>query len=103
MHSPDNPYYFEGKAIAGIGGPHVGKDFVWPMSVVMRGLTSNNDEEIKWCVNKLQTTHGGTGFMHEGVHKDDPKKFTRKWFAWSNTIFGEFIWKTYREKKHLLS
>ncbi len=32
-----------------------------------------------------------TGFMHESFHKDDPLKFTRKWFAWANTIFGELI------------
>ena len=24
---------------------------------------------------------GSAGFMHEAVHKDDPTKFTRKWFA----------------------
>ena len=47
-------------------------------------------------------THGGTGFMHESFHKDDPTNFTRKWFAWANTLFGEFIWKTYNEKPHLL-
>jgi meiotically up-regulated gene 157 (Mug157) protein len=29
--------------------------------------------------------------MHEGFDKDDPKDFTRKWFAWANTFFGEFI------------
>jgi meiotically up-regulated gene 157 (Mug157) protein len=41
--------------------------------------------------------------MHEAFHKDDPKKFTRSWFAWANTIFGEFVWKTYLERPHLLS
>ena len=39
----------------------------------------------------LKNTHGGTGFMHEAFHKDDPSKFTRKWFAWANTLFGELI------------
>ena len=29
-----------------------------------------------------------TYFMHEGVHKDDPRKFTREWFAWANSLFG---------------
>ena len=28
--------------------------------------------------------------MHEGVHKDDPAKFTRAWFAWANSLFGKF-------------
>ena len=51
----------------------------------------------------LQQTHAGTGFMHEAFHKDDPKNFTRKWFAWSNTLFGELLWKTLNEKPQLLN
>ncbi|HMU58733.1 MAG TPA: glycoside hydrolase family 125 protein [Chitinophagaceae bacterium] len=100
--SADNPFFFRGKAAEGIGGPHIGMDYIWPMSIIMRGITSKNDQEIKKCITSLQTTHGGTGFMHEAFHKDDPTKFTRKWFAWANTLFGEFIWKVYREKKYLL-
>jgi meiotically up-regulated gene 157 (Mug157) protein len=50
----------------------------------------------------LKRTHGGTGFMHEAFDKDDPKKFTRSWFAWANTIFGEFILKLYDERRYLL-
>lgn len=101
--SEENPFFFKGKALEGIGGPHIGLDMVWPMSIVMRGITSNNEQEIKQCIESLQQCHAGTGFMHESAHKDDPAKFTRKWFAWANTIFGEFIWKTYREKPQLLN
>jgi hypothetical protein len=50
----------------------------------------------------LRTTHAGTGFMHESFDPDAPINFTRKWFAWANTLFGEFIWKVYREHKNLL-
>ncbi|MBE7179412.1 MAG: glycoside hydrolase family 125 protein, partial [Mucilaginibacter polytrichastri] len=100
--SAENPFFFKGKAAEGIGGPHIGKDMIWPMSLVARGLTSTDDNEIRYCIQTLQKTHGGTGFMHESFHKDDPTKFTRKWFAWANTIFGEFLWKTYKEKPALL-
>lgn len=98
-----NPFYFKGKAGEGIGGPHVGIDMIWPLSIVMRGLTSSSDQEIKKCAEMLQKSHGGTGFMHEAFHKDDAKKFTRSWFAWANTIFGEFLWKVYKEKPQLLN
>lgn len=101
--STENPFFFKGKAAEGIGGPHVGMDYIWPMSIIMRGLTSNDDKEIKMCLDMLQKTHAGTGFMHESFHKDDPTKFTRKWFAWANTLFGEFVWKIYKERKHLLN
>ena len=100
--SKENPFFFKGKAGEGVGGPHIGMDMVWPMSIVMRGLTSTNDAEIKLCIKMLQNCHGGTGFMHESFHKDDAKNFTRSWFAWSNTIFGEFIWKVYKERPYLL-
>ncbi|HZL11237.1 MAG TPA: glycoside hydrolase family 125 protein [Prolixibacteraceae bacterium] len=91
--SEDNPYFFKGKAAEGIGGPHVGYDMVWPMSIIMRAMTSSDDKEIAWCVKTLRDTDAGTGFMHETFHKDDPTNFTRKWFAWANTLFGELVLK----------
>lgn len=101
--SEDNPFFYKGAAGEGIGGPHVGKDMIWPMSIIMRGLTSTDDAEIKTCIDMLKKTHGGTGFMHESFHKDDPKRFSRSWFAWANTLFGEFLWKVYKERPQLLS
>lgn len=101
--SGNNPFFFKGKAGEGIGGPHAGMDMIWPLSIIMRGLTSVDDAEIKNCIEMLQHTHAATGFIHESFHKDNPTNFTRKWFAWGNTIFGEFIWKVYRERPHLLN
>ncbi len=89
--SEDNPYFFKGKAGEGIGGPHIGYDYIWPMSIMMKAFTSQDDAEIKWCIETLMTTDAGTGFMHESFFKDDPSKFTRAWFAWQNTLFGELI------------
>ncbi|WP_242929062.1 glycoside hydrolase family 125 protein [Pontibacter vulgaris] len=100
--SEDNPWFFKGKAGEGIGGPHVGADMIWPMSIIMRAMTSQSDDEIKTCLHTLKTTHAGTGFMHETFHKDNPEKFTRKWFAWVNTLFGELILKLHTERPHLL-
>lgn len=98
-----NPFYFKGSIGEGIGGPHIGKDMVWPMSIIMRGLTSNNTHEITECIEMLRKTHGGTGFMHESFHKDDPTRYTRKWFAWANTLMGEFLWKTWKQYPSLLA
>ncbi len=98
-----NPFFFKGKAGEGIGGPHAGTDLIWPLSIIIRALTSNDDAEIKKCLNILQHAHPGTGFMHETFHKDDATKFTRSWFAWANTIFGELLHKTLENKPHLLT
>ncbi|WP_416442482.1 glycoside hydrolase family 125 protein [Leeuwenhoekiella sp. A16] len=101
--SLDNPFFFKGTAAEGIGGPHVGMDMIWPMAITMRGLTSTDKDEIKECINMLKDTHGGTGFMHESFNKNDPKDFSRSWFAWANTLFGELLWKTYQEHPEVLS
>jgi meiotically up-regulated gene 157 (Mug157) protein len=89
--SESNPYFFKGTAGEGIGGPHIGYDMIWPMSIMMKTFTSQDDEEIKACIKMLMDTDANTGFMHESFHKDNPEKFTRKWFAWQNTLFGELI------------
>lgn len=97
--SEDNPYFFRGKAGEGIGGPHIGHDMPWPMSIMMRAFTSQDDQEIKQCVKMLMDTDAGTGFMHESFHKDDATHFTRAWFAWQNTLFGELIIKLVNDGK----
>lgn len=101
--SEDNPFYFKGNTGEGVGGPHAGVDYIWHLSIIMRGITSADDTEIKKCLSLLQRTHAGKGFMHEAFHKDDAAKFTRAWFAWANTLFGEFVWKVYRERPTLLN
>jgi meiotically up-regulated gene 157 (Mug157) protein len=97
--SNDNPYFFKGKAAEGIGGPHIGYDMIWPMSIIMKAMTSADDAEIRFCVKLLRDTDAGTGFMHESFHKDDPQKFTRSWFAWVNTLFGELVLKLVNQGK----
>lgn len=89
--SERNPYFFRGEAGEGIGSPHIGYDMVWPMSIMMKAFTSQDDEEIRSCLRMLKATDAGTGFMHESFHKDNPNNFTREWFAWQNTLFGELI------------
>lgn len=100
--SDNNPYFFKGKAGEGIGGPHVGLDYAWPMSIIMKGLTTSDVDEIRQCITLLKNTDADTGFMHESFHVDDPAKFTRSWFAWTNTLFGELIVKVYKEHPEIL-
>ncbi len=97
--SESNPYFFRGKAAEGIGGPHIGYDMAWPMSIMMKAFTSQDDKEIKWCIETLMKTDAGTGFMHESFNVDDPEKYTRSWFAWQNGLFGELILKLINDGK----
>ena len=97
--SEDNPYFHRGKAGEGIGGPHIGNDMIWPMSIMMRVFTSKDDKEIRQCIEMLMNTDAGTGFIHESFYKDDANKLTREWFAWQNTLFGELIVKLVNDGK----
>ena len=91
--SKANPYFYEGTAGEGIGGPHIMAEVIWPMSIMMKAFTSDDDQEIRDCICQLMTTDSGTGFMHESFYRNDSETFTREWFAWQNTLFGELILK----------
>lgn len=100
--SHNNPWFHEGKFAKGIGGPHVGENKIWPMGLIMQALTSNDEKEIVYCLKTIKRAHAGTGFIHESFHVDDPADFSRSWFAWANTLFGELILHIYNKKPALL-
>ena len=100
--SESNPYFLKGKIAEGQASPHTGKDKIWPMGIILRAMTSDDDNEIKKCLKMLLDTHNNTGFMHEAFHKDNQSDFNRSWFAWANTLFGELIIKIHNEKPYIL-
>ncbi|GAA4769698.1 glycoside hydrolase family 125 protein [Stakelama sediminis] len=101
--SDRNPYFFRGKAAEGIGGPHIGLNMIWPMSIITHAMNAKDDATVRQCLHWLKTTDGGTGFMHESFNKDDPTDFTRKWFAWANALFGQLIVELADHRPALLS
>lgn len=101
--SDDNPYFHAGRVAEGLGSPHTPGRRVWPIAIVMRALTSTDDEEILTALRMLVATDAGTGFMHEAFDVDDPAQFSRPWFAWANTLFGELVLTLYRAKPALLA
>lgn len=89
--SENNPFYFSGTSAKGIGSPHTGKDMIWHISLIMQILTSTDKNEITECLETLAKTHAETNFMHESFNKNDPKDFTREWFAWANSLFAQML------------
>ncbi|GAA5809794.1 hypothetical protein MFLAVUS_003207 [Mucor flavus] len=110
--SKDNPYYFSGPRGSGIGGPHVGLGYAWPMSQIVRVsyiiLSSDNDQEIKEALNIIVSSTDKTGLIHESVNVfkaaggEDNMGYTRPWFSWANGLFGQAILKVMNERPHLL-
>ncbi len=101
--SSANPYYCAGRAAAGPAGPHCGQNMIWPLGLIMQALTSTDDQEVRRCLLTLQKTHAGTGVMHTAFNQDDPNQFVGPWFAAANTLFGELILQSYKERPHVLS
>ncbi|SDM01040.1 hypothetical protein SAMN05428961_108173 [Paenibacillus sp. OK060] len=95
--SKENPFYYEGKVAKGIGSPHTPPDYIWHMGLSMQGLTAQSAEEKLEIIRMLEATDADTGYMHEGFHADDPTIFTRKWFAWSNSLFSQLVYKSMKD------
>jgi meiotically up-regulated gene 157 (Mug157) protein len=87
-----NPFFADGEAASGLTSPHTGTfSQFWPMATIMQALTSTDEDEITICLRSLKHTHADTYFMHESVNVNDPTSYTRPWFAWANSLFGELI------------
>lgn len=101
--SSSNPYYVKGRFFEGIGGPHVGLRAAWPMSLLVRIRTTENDEEItKWLDLVLKST-GRLGLLHETVDVQSPSnRYTRPWFSWCNSEFAKTIFYLAEHKPYLI-
>lgn len=93
--SKKNPYYAEGAFARGIGSPHTPPGYIWHIALCVQGMTTDDTQEQEALLRMLLNTHAGTGFMHEGFDPDDPKQFTRSWFAWANSMFAEYVYRLY--------
>lgn len=85
-----NPYFFEGSHASGVGSPHTPEGYVWHIALAVQGLTGDEDE-ARHCLQTILATDGGTGLTHEGFDPDDPSRFTREWFSWSNSMACELM------------
>ncbi len=85
-----NPYFYAGSVARGIGSPHTPPEYIWHIALAVQGLTGS-PAEARACLETILATDGGTGWTHEGFHVDDPTRFTRPWFSWSNSMACELM------------
>ncbi|PKY05593.1 DUF1237 domain protein [Aspergillus campestris IBT 28561] len=96
-----NPYYLTGTAFHGIGGPHIGLQNAWPMSLLVQAMTSDSDEEIKESINLVRNS-SLLGLVHESINVNNIKDYSRPWFAWANSVFAQTILKIAKERPALI-
>ena len=95
--SDDNRYFYQGALAQGVGSPHTPAGYVWHIGLCIEALTTDDEAEIARIMKALLSTHAGTEFMHEGFDPNEPEKFTRSWFAWANSMFGELVYTLYEQ------
>ena len=89
--SKDNPYYYVGSIARGIGSAHTSDGYVWPLALLIQGLTATTDAERKDVLGQLLASDPGDHLLHESFDPSDPMKFSRKDFGWPNALFSEFV------------
>jgi len=89
--SRDDPYYYVGSIARGIGSAHTNDGYVWPLALIMQGLTSTSETERKEILAQLLASDPGDHLLHESFDPNNPTRFSRKDFGWPNALFSEFV------------
>jgi len=89
--SANNPYYFSGTKVAGIGSQHTPAGFVWPIALAVQALTDPSNRKKLEILDLLERTDGGTGSMHESFNADNDNEFTRSWFSWADMTYLQLV------------
>ena len=78
-----NPFFLEGSAIKGIGGPHIGLKHAWPMSLLMQAMTSDDDKEIMAAIDAVKTV-SRFGLINESVNVNRQGDYTSEFCSLSS-------------------
>lgn len=89
--SSENPFWYTGSVVSGMGSSHSADGWIWPLGLSMQGLTSTDEGEKERLLDTLVRIDAGTHLMHESVDANDPTRYTRPWFSWSNMLFCELV------------
>lgn len=93
--SKDNPYYYVGSVASGIGSAHTNDGWVWPLALLMQGMTSTSDDERRTVLHELLQSDPGDHLLHESFDPNDPHHFSRRDFGWPNALFSEYVMTTF--------
>lgn len=82
-----NPYYLKGREFHGIGGPHIGLQNAWPMSLLVQVMTSDDDQEIVEAMELIKEA-SPLGLIHESIDVNRVKAYSRKHFVYLEILLN---------------
>lgn len=89
--SQDNPSFYQGQRARGIGSYHTPDHWVWPLALIVQGMTATSSAEKQDVLTQLLASDPGDHLLHESFNPDDPRQYTRQDFGWPNALFSEFV------------
>jgi len=89
--SQDNPSFYQGQVARGIGSYHTPDRWVWPLALIVEGMTAVTVDEKHDVLTQLLASDPGDHLLHESFDPDDPRRYTRPDFGWPNALFSEFV------------
>jgi uncharacterized protein len=89
--SQDNPSFYQGQKARGIGSFHTPDRWVWPLALIVQGMTATAATEKQDVLSQLLASDPGDHLLHESFNPDDPRQYTRQDFGWPNALFSEFV------------
>ncbi len=89
--SQDNPSFYQGVKARGIGSYHTPDKWVWPLALIVQGITATTASEKQDVLSQLLVSDPGDHLLHESFNPDDPRQYTRQDFGWPNALFSEFV------------
>jgi meiotically up-regulated gene 157 (Mug157) protein len=89
--SQDNPSFYQGHWARGIGSYHTPDHWIWPLALIIEGMTATTDSEKQDVLGQLLASDPGDHLLHESFNPDNPQQYTRRNFGWPNALFSEFV------------
>jgi hypothetical protein len=89
--SQDNPSFYQGHVARGIGSYHTPDHWVWPLALIIEGMTATTGAEKQDVLGQLLASDPGDHLLHESFNPDNPQQYTRRNFGWPNALFSEFV------------
>jgi len=89
--SQDNPSFYQGQVARGIGSFHTPDHWIWPLALIVQGMTATSNNEKQDILTQLLASDPGDHLLHESFDPNDPRRFTRQDFGWPNALFSEFV------------